>query len=136
MMRSFPALGHLAAMLPAAQANECEDAAGRAMMSACAQQTYAASEADLLRVLERPDVPLHTNGSENDIRCQVTRRKISAGTRSDNGRDCRDAFLSLMKTCDKLGRSYWHYLGDRLLVPGTPQIPPLPRLVRDAAVTT
>lgn len=95
-----------------------------------------AHEADLLRVLERPDVPLHTNGSENDIRCQVTRRKISAGTRSDNGRDCRDAFLSLMKTCDKLGRSYWHYLGDRLLVPGAPQIPPLPRLVRDAAVTT
>jgi hypothetical protein len=34
-------------------------------------------------VLERPEIPLHTNGSENDIRCQVTRRKVSAGTRSD-----------------------------------------------------
>ena len=53
-------------------------------------------------VLERPEIPLHTNGSENDIRCQVTRRKISAGTRSEIGRDCRDAFLSLAKTCDKL----------------------------------
>ncbi len=35
----------------------------------------------LLLVLERPEVPLNTNGSENDIRCQVTRRKISGGTR-------------------------------------------------------
>src|SRR5713101_7890966 len=49
-------------------------------------------------VLDRPEIPLHTNGSENDIRCQVTRRKVSAGTRSDIGRDCRDAFLGLAKT--------------------------------------
>jgi hypothetical protein len=41
-------------------------------------------------VLERPEIPLHTNGSENDIRCHVTRRKLSGGTRSDDGRDCRD----------------------------------------------
>ena len=49
-----------------------------------------ANKAELLMVLERPEIPLHTNGSENDIRCQVTRRKLSAGTRSDAGRDCRD----------------------------------------------
>jgi len=53
---------------------------------------------ELLLVLDRPEIPLHTNGSENDIRCQVTRRKLSGGTRSDTGRDCRDAFLSLAKT--------------------------------------
>jgi len=53
-------------------------------------------------VLDRPEIPLHTNGSENDIRCHVTRRKVSAGTRSDIGRDCRDAFLGLAKTCAKL----------------------------------
>src|SRR5689334_11839802 len=63
-----------------------------------------ANKADLLRVLDRPEIPLHTNGSENDIRAQqVIRRKISAGTRSDTGRDCRDAFLALSKTCCKLG---------------------------------
>ena len=56
-----------------------------------------AQKKDLLAVLVRPEIPLHTNSSENDIRCQVTRRKISAGTRSDPGRDCRDAFLGLMK---------------------------------------
>ena len=41
-----------------------------------------AQKDELLMVLKRPEIPLHTNGSENDIRCQVTRRKISAGTRS------------------------------------------------------
>ena len=77
-----------------------------------------ANKAELLMVLERPEIPLHTNGSENDIRCQVTRRKVSAGTRSDIGRDCRDAFLSLAKTCDKLGIALWDYLGARFKVVG------------------
>ena len=72
-----------------------------------------ANKDELLVALERPDIPLHTNGSENDIRCQVTRRKISAGTRSDAGRDCRDGFLGLMKTCDKLDVRFWDYLGSR-----------------------
>jgi transposase IS66 family protein len=34
-----------------------------------------ANKSELLMVLERPEIPLHTNGSENDIRCQVTKRK-------------------------------------------------------------
>ncbi len=89
-----------------------------------------ANKDELLRVLQRPEIPLHTNGSENDIRCQVTRRKISAGTRSDLGRDCRDAFLGLAKTCAKLGVAFWDYLGSRLGVPGQPIIPPLPNLIR------
>ena len=65
-----------------------------------------ANRAELLMVPDRPEIPLHTNGSENDIRCQVTRRKISGGTRSDIGRDCRDTFLGLSKTCAKLGISF------------------------------
>ncbi len=92
-----------------------------------------ANKAELLRVLERPDIPLHTNGSENDIRCQVTRRKISSGTRSEAGREARDAFLGLMKTCAKQGISFWDYLGDRLMVPDAPPIPYLPDLVRQHA---
>jgi hypothetical protein len=89
-----------------------------------------ANKGELLKVLDRPEVPLHTNGSENDIRCQVTRRKVSAGTRSDRGRDCRDAFLGLAKTCAKLGIAFGDYLGSRLGVPGATLIPPLPDLVR------
>ena len=89
-----------------------------------------ANKPELLRVLDRPEIPLHTNGSENDIRAQVTRRKVSGGTRSDTGRDCRDAFLGLAKTCAKLGLSFWDYLGARLGVPDQPAIPYLPDLVR------
>ena len=86
---------------------------------------------ELLLVLQRPEVPLHTNGSERDIREQVIRKKISRGTRSDVGRQCRDTFLSLKKTCRKLGLSFWHYLLDR--IQGDQAIPPLPVLIRQRA---
>ena len=69
-------------------------------------QRLHANKAELLAVLDHPDIPLHTNGSENDIRCLVTKRKVSGGTRSDIGRDCRDAFLGLAKTCNKLGVAF------------------------------
>jgi hypothetical protein len=87
-------------------------------------------KAELLRVLDRPEIPLHTNGSENDIRACVTKRKISGGTQSEAGRDCRDAFLGLAKTCAKLGVSFWEYLGHRLRVAGASLVPALPDLVR------
>jgi hypothetical protein len=89
-----------------------------------------ANKDELLMVLDRPEIPLHTNGSENDIRCYVTRRKVSAGTRSDIGRDCRDAFLSLAKTGDKLGIAVWDYLGSRFKVVGHALIEPLDHYVR------
>jgi hypothetical protein len=38
-----------------------------------------------------------------------------------------------MMTCDKLGLSFWDYLGNRLLVPDAPLILPLPDLVRQRA---
>lgn len=88
-----------------------------------------ANKAELLLVLDRPEIPLHTNGSENDIRILVTKRKISGGTRSDAGRDCRDTFLSLMKTCAKLEVSFWDYLGDRLGLTGGQAVPSLPQIV-------
>jgi len=92
-----------------------------------------ANKAELLMVLEPPKIPLHTNGSENDIRCQVTRRKISGGTRSDAGRDCRDAFLGLAKTCTKLGISFWDYLGARLAVARNAAVPYLPEILGNQA---
>jgi Transposase IS66 family len=95
-----------------------------------------ANKRELLMVLDRPEIPLHTNGSENDVRCQVTKRKVSGGTRSDTGRDCRDAFLGLSKTCAKLGIAFWDYLGSRLQVPNQPDIPYLPTLVRHRCATS
>jgi hypothetical protein len=65
---------------------------------------------ELLLVPDRPEIPLHTNGSENDLRAHVTKRKISGGTWSESGRDARDAFLGLLKTCRKLGLSFFDYL--------------------------
>ena len=94
-----------------------------------------ANKHELLMVLDRPEIPLHTNGSENDIRCQVTKRKVSGGTRSDTGRDCRDAFLGLSKTCAKLGFAFWDYLGSRLAVPNQPEVPYLPAIVRHRCAT-
>jgi len=72
------------------------------------------NKSELLLVLDRPDIPLHNNLSENDIREYVKRRKISGSTRSDSGKLCRDSFTSLKKTCRKLGISFWDYLSDRI----------------------
>ena len=85
----------------------------------------------MLRVLDRPEIPLNTNGSENDIRTFVTKRKISGGTVSDSGHDARDIMLGLAKTCMKLKLSFYDYLGSRLGLPGS-QIPHLAELVRPA----
>jgi hypothetical protein len=87
-----------------------------------------ANKDELLRVLERPEIPLNTNASENDIRTVVTKRKVSGGTVSKKGRTARDVMLGLAKTCAKLKISFFHYLGARLQIPG-PEIPPLPRII-------
>ena len=87
---------------------------------------------ELLLVLKRPDIPLHTNASETDIRDYVKKRKVSGGTRSDLGRQCRDTFASLKKTCRKLGIPFWLYLLDRVSL--TNAIAPLPTLIRNAAI--
>ena len=94
-----------------------------------------ANKAELLAVLDRPEIPLHTNGSENDIRAYVTKRKVSGGTRSDRGRDCRDAFLGLLKTCAKLGVAFWDHLGARLEIPNLPDVPNLASLIKSRCAT-
>ena len=66
---------------------------------------------------------------ENDLRAYVTRRKISAGTRSEQGRDSRDALLGLIKTAAKNGIVFWDYLADRFQIPGAKNVPYLPNLI-------
>jgi hypothetical protein len=89
------------------------------------------NKSELLLVLDRPDIPLHNNTSERDIREYVKKRKISGSTRSDLGRCCRDTFTSLKKTCRKLKVSFWEYLRDR--VSGRNTIEPLADLMRRQA---
>jgi len=86
------------------------------------------NKSELLLVLDRPDIPLHNNTSERDIREYVKKRKISGSTRSDLGRCCRDTFTSLKKTCRKLKVSFWEYIKDR--VSGRNTIEPLADLMR------
>ena len=86
---------------------------------------------DLLRVLDHPDIPLHTNASESDIRVFVTKRKVSGGTVSDRGRDARDVMIGLAKTCAKLKIPFFDYLGARLAIQG-PLVPDLVTLLRPA----
>ena len=89
-------------------------------------------KAELLAVLERPEVPLNTNISEQEIRDPVTMRKISGGTHSEDGRRSRDTFLSLKKTCQKNAISFWAYLGDRLGI-AAGSVAPLAELIRERA---
>lgn len=96
-----------------------------------ALQRIFANKKELLLVLERPEIPLHNNLSENDIRDYVKKRKISATTRSDTGRKARDTLLSLKKTCQKLGISFYSYLYDRISKKNL--FPPLPQLIRAKA---
>ena len=96
-----------------------------------ALERMADKKADLLRVLDRPDLPLHTNEPEHDFRDWATKRKISAGTRGKLGKRCRDTFLSLKSTCRKLGFRFLSYLRDRVSKAG--QIPLLSELMRQKA---
>lgn len=85
-------------------------------------------KSELLKVLEHPDIPLHTNASESALRTFVTKRKISGGTMSRDGRIARETMLGLMQTCRKLGISFYNYLGDRLGIRGE-AIPQLAGLI-------
>jgi hypothetical protein len=49
------------------------------------------------------------------------------------GRQCRDTFASLKKTCRKLGISFWQYLLDRVSLKNT--IAPLPTIIRNASTS-
>jgi hypothetical protein len=72
-------------------------------------------------------VPPRTNGASATCALQVIDEgKLSGGTRSDQGRACRAAFLGLLLTCAKPGISFRGHLGHRLGVPGAA----VPYLVR------
>jgi hypothetical protein len=87
-----------------------------------------AKQDELLRVLDRPEVPLHNNASELAARQRVRKRDVRFGPRSEAGRRAWDVMQSVVATAKKLGLSVLAYLADR--VRGTEQIPPLATLVR------
>jgi hypothetical protein len=88
--------------------------------------TYA-KQTQLLVALDHPQVPLHTNQVERDLRTWVRRRKISSGARTLAGAQAWDTFLSLAVTARKLGVSFYHYIYDRIAA--TNLLPSLAQLV-------
>ena len=67
----------------------------------------------LLLFLTYPQLPLHSNMIERDLRERVIKRKISLQNRSMSGVRAWDLMMSLASTCRKLGLSFWRYLEDR-----------------------
>ncbi|CEG12862.1 conserved hypothetical protein [groundwater metagenome] len=55
----------------------------------------------LLLVLTNPKIPLHNNPAEIALRETVIKKKISYGTKSENGKTAWENMLSIMDTCKK-----------------------------------
>ena len=68
----------------------------------------------LLLFLKYPQLPLHNNMAEVDLRERVIKRKISLQNRSLEGMKAWDLMMSLASTCRKLNLSFWKYLEDRI----------------------
>jgi hypothetical protein len=90
-----------------------------------------AKKESLLMVLEYPEIPLHNNSAELAARKRVRRRKISFGTRSEDGTKAWDTFATLEATAKKLGISFYEYIYDRLS--GTYKMPSLADLISTRA---
>lgn len=69
---------------------------------------------ELLLVLKFPSITLHNNPAELALREGVVKRKISNGTRSDDGKAAWENMLTIMDTCRKQGVSYFEYIKDIL----------------------
>lgn len=66
----------------------------------------------LLLVLEHPEIPLHNNPAEIALREMVIKKKVSYGTKSENGRIAWENMVSILDTCRKHKVSFFSYLKD------------------------
>jgi hypothetical protein len=90
-----------------------------------------AKKESMLMVLEHPEIPLHNNSAELAARKRVRRRKISFGTRSEDGTKAWDTFATLEATAKKLDVSFYAYIYDR--VSGAYKMPCLADLISTRA---
>lgn len=90
-------------------------------------KTYARKQA-LLRVLDKPYLPLQNNPAELAARQRVRKRDVSFGARSPAGIQAWDCLQTIIGTANKLGVNVLHCLRDRLS--GSNQLPPLADLIR------
>jgi hypothetical protein len=88
--------------------------------------------AELLLVLEHPELPLHNNPAELAARTMVQRRNISYATQTLEGTKAWDTFMSLVATTRQLGISFFEYIRDRISQVGN--IPSLATIIREKSV--
>lgn len=74
----------------------------------------SAKKAQLLMVLEHPEIPLHNNSAELGARQRVRKRDVSFGPRTSEGARAWDTFQTLAATAKKLGVSFHAYIHDRV----------------------
>jgi hypothetical protein len=112
-------------------AQACDELFGRVTGYAGLERRLAltrANKAELLLVLDFPEVPLENNLAERDLREGVVKRKIPSGPRGPDGAQAWEVFLTLLATCRKNGVNFFAYLADR--IPQLNQAPSLALLVR------
>ena len=83
--------------------------------------------ASLLMVLRHPEIPLHNNPAEIEMRRRVRKRDVSFGPRTEDGKRAWDTFATLLATTKKLGVSFYRYVYDRVAESG--EIPNLADLI-------
>jgi hypothetical protein len=88
-------------------------------------------KANLLQVLDCPEIPLHNNPAELGARSRVSKRDVSYGPRTELGKESWDTFMTLLETAKKVGISFYKFLEDRVL--GTGKIANLGTLITDLA---
>ena len=71
-------------------------------------------KANLLLVLDHPEIPLHNNPAELGARQRVRKRAVSFGPRTPDGARAWDTFMTLNATAKKLGVNIYHYIHDRV----------------------
>jgi len=67
---------------------------------------------ELLLVLRFPEILLHNNPAELALREPVVKRKISNGTRSEDGKAAWENMMSVQDTCRKQGVNFFDYIKD------------------------
>jgi len=86
----------------------------------------------MLLVLKYPELPLHNNGSELEVRVAVRKRDVSLHTMTEEGTKANDTFLTITQTCKKLGVNAYDYIFDR--ISERFNLPSLAQLIRTKAM--
>lgn len=76
-------------------------------------KTYADKD-ELLKVLTYPELPLHNNPAEHEVRSQKRRQDISFQTKTSRGTEVKDAGMTIVQTAKKLKVNIYEYFLDRV----------------------